>query len=81
MTVPAWIALLLHLAVGYFYVLAGLVAPQWAVVGLLGVWLLLAWYLIRLRRERWKTLLIPAAAAAVWFGVLMLGDVFLDWTA
>lgn len=81
MTVTAWIALLLHLAVGYFYVLAGLVAPQWAVVGLLGVWFVLLWLLVRERRERWKPLAIPAAAATVWFGVLMLGDVFLGWTA
>lgn len=81
MTVPAWIALLLHLAVGYFYVLSGLVAPEWAVLGLLAVWLLLLWWLIRLRRERWKPLMIPATAAAVWFGVLMLGDIVLGWTA
>ncbi|HWC13493.1 MAG TPA: hypothetical protein VG929_02720 [Actinomycetota bacterium] len=81
MTVMAWIALLLHLAVGYFYVLSGLVAPQWAVAGLLGIWLVLLWGLMHLRRERWKPLVIPAIAAALWFGVLMLGDVLLGWTA
>lgn len=81
MTVTAWIALLLHLGVGYFYLLAGLLAPRWAVAGLLGMWFVLLWWLIRLRQEQWKPLVIPVAGAAVWFGVLMLGDILLGWTA
>lgn len=81
MTGPVWLALLLHLAAGYLYVLSGLVAPPYAVIGLLVVWVLLLWWLFRIRHQRWKTLVVPAAAVVIWFTVLMLGDFFLGWTA
>lgn len=81
MSIQAWLALALHLVVLSFYVLSGLLAPPYAVVLLLCLWLLLLWWLFRLRHERWKAMTVPAVAVAVWFTVLMLGDAFLGWTA
>lgn len=78
-----WIALatLLHLVAGFFYLSSGLVAPLWAVGVLLAIWVALAVVLFRIRTSGPKTLLVPVAAAAIWFLVLWLGDTFLDWTA
>jgi hypothetical protein len=75
------IACALHLIAGFFYISSGLIAPLWAVVFLLVIWLILAILLVRMRQTGARTLTIPVAAAAIWFLVLWLGDTFLDWTA
>lgn len=75
------VACVLHLAVGYFYLLSGLVAPPWAVVGLLSIWIALMFTLIRIRSTGPKTLIVPAGAAAIWLAVLWAGDALLGWTA
>ena len=78
-----WFALacVLHLAAGFFYISSGLVAPLWGVLLLLAIWLVLAVYLARIRRTGPKTLLVPVAAAAIWFLVLWIGQSLLGWTA
>lgn len=81
MKVQGLIALGLHLVAGYFYVLSGLVAPLYAMIALLVFWVLLLWWLTRMPQGSWKVLIVPAVAGVVWFSVLMLGDVFLGWTA
>lgn len=81
MTLQAWVALALHLVAGFFYLLSGLLAPPYAVASLMVLWLILLWWLIRLRHERWRVMIVPGAAVAAWFAVLLLGDAFLGWTA
>lgn len=81
MKVQGLIALGLHLVAGYFYVLSGLVAPPYAITGLILLWVLLLWWLTRMRQDSWKVLIVPMVAAALWFTVLMLGEAFLGWTA
>ena len=66
----------------FLYAASGLVAPFWAVVGLLGLWLVMfvlacRWWTPHPKR----TLLVPLIALVVWFAVLTLGEVLLDWTA
>ena len=75
------LATLLHLVAGFFYLSSGLVAPLWAVVLLLAIWVALAVVLFRMRTAGPKTLLVPVAAAAIWFFTLWLGQAFLNWTA
>lgn len=77
-----WVGLALHLVAGFFYLAAGLLAPPYAVAGLLAVWVVLLVLAIwQWRRRPWWVLATPFVAAAIWFGVLSLGDIFLGWTA
>jgi hypothetical protein len=71
-----------HLAAGVWYAASGLVAPGWAVIGLLVVWAALSVVLWRLARRRsaWA-LAIPVLDAAIWFAVISIGEALLDWTA
>lgn len=74
------LATLLHLVVGYFYLVTGLMAPVWGVGLLLLIWLGLAIWGYRNRR-RALVILVPLVAVAVWFVVLSLGESLLGWTA
>ncbi len=80
--VPA-VALVLHVVVGLvFYVASGLVAPLYAIVVLWILWLVLLGALIMLwRRRSWWVLAVPAAAFALWFAILSLGEAVFGWTA
>ena len=80
--VLAGVAILALLAQAPFFFAAGLVAPGWAVVLLVAVWLALvalgvAWF----RRRPWWVLPLPVLAAAIWFGGMSAGEAFLGWTA
>ena len=66
----------------FLYAASGLLAPWWAVVVLLVLWvfmllLALAWWTPHPRR------LVGLALFAVvlWFVTMVLGGIFLDWTA
>lgn len=72
---------LLHLAIGTFYLAAGLVAPLWGVAVLWVVWVAFAVLMWRWRRHPGRVLAIPFAAAGIWWVVITLGDRFLGWTA
>ena len=66
----------------FLYAASGLLAPWYGVLVLLVIWLGLfvvvtRWWTPHPRR----TLLLPVAALALWFVVLTLGEVLLDWTA
>lgn len=76
------LGLLLMLVVGWFYVVSGLVAPLWAVIGLLIVWGVV---LVMGLRE-WKTrplwiLAAPFALVVFWAIVIWAGGQFLGWSA
>ena len=75
------LAALLHLATLPFYAASGLLAPGWAVIGLLLGWAALAAALVVVVRRRSPfALAVPVAAIALWFGVLTLGEQLLGWT-
>ena len=77
-----WLGLAALLATLVFYAASGLLAPAWAVVLLLVVWLALLVLAIRLLR-RWRplyVLLTPVAAWLIWLGALTAGETWLGWT-
>ena len=78
----AVIAGVLHLLVGYVYLISGLAVPGYALLPLWGWWFVLTYRLLRLagRRSPW-VLAVPAVAAATWFLVVLLGGELLGWTA
>lgn len=70
------------LAVGYIYLVSGLVAPVWAVTGLLVVWTVA--FIFGLREWKSRPLLILAAPFLLmvfWAVVIWAGGTFLDWSA
>jgi hypothetical protein len=86
--VPAWhrligaVGLLGHLGLLVFYAGSGLVAPGWAVIVLMIVWLALLVLGIRLLITRpLLALLVPVVAALFWYAAISAGDAFLNWTA
>jgi hypothetical protein len=77
-----WLGFAALLATLVFYVASGLLAPAWAVVLLLVVWLALlvvAIGLLRRRQPLW-VLLTPIAAWLIWFAALTAGETWLGWT-
>jgi hypothetical protein len=71
----------MHLAVGGFVALTGLLAPGWVTALLLAVWVTAAALIWRWRRRRpIVTLLVPFAAAGVWFAVVATGQRLFDWS-
>jgi len=80
--IAGWLGLLAHLAVLIFYAASGLVAPLWAVVVLLVIWVaLLVLAIVLLRRRPAWALVVPIAAVAIWFAAISAGDAWLNWTA
>ena len=77
-----WLGFGAHLLMGVWYAASGLVAPGWAVVALLTIWVFLTVTVWRLLRTRplW-TLGVPVLDIAIWFAVISAGGAFLDWTA
>lgn len=84
-TGPVVVAVLsgvLHLVVGYFYAVSGLVVPGYALIPLWLWWAVLAVGLLRLAlRRSWWTAAVPALAAATWFVVVLGGGALLGWQA
>lgn len=79
-TALGWAGLVLHAAAGWLYLASGLVAPPYGVAILWLLWAVLLAGAIRLLRERpqW-TPLVPVLAVALWFLVMFLGDILLNW--
>ena len=75
------LAILALLVQAPFFFSAGLVAPAWAVVVLVLVWLGLVLGVLWFRRRRWWVLPMPVLAAAAWFGTISAGEARLGWTA
>jgi hypothetical protein len=76
-----WVALILHIGVGFPYLFSGLLAPYWAVAILWLVWVILLVTLVRSRPEGPKGLWVPVLAGAIWLAAMFLGDRILDWAA
>jgi hypothetical protein len=71
---------LVHLVIGYFYAVSGLVVPGYALFPLGLWWIVLALVLLRLAaRGSWWTPLVPVVAAATWFVVVLGGGALLGW--
>ncbi|HEX6967208.1 MAG TPA: hypothetical protein VF174_00040 [Micromonosporaceae bacterium] len=71
-----------HVFLFFWYLASGLLAPLWAVIGLLAVWAALLGVGIRLMRTRpLLVLLVPVAAFLIWVVVISAGERWLGWTA
>jgi hypothetical protein len=80
--IAGWIGLALHLLALVWYAASTLVAPGWAVVGLLVVWAAVLVAAIRLMRTRpLLVAAVPLLDAAIWVAVVWAGETFLGWTA
>lgn len=77
-----WIGLAGHLVMLAWFAASTVLAPTWAVAGLLVAWLMLLVTGLRLRTTRpvWM-LAIPVLDVAIWVGVLSAGEALLGWTA
>src|SRR3712207_5240064 len=76
------VAMLALLVLAPFFFAAGLVAPLWAVIPLVAVWVALfvlgrPWWR---RRPLWS-LVLPVVALLVWWGGITAGETWLGWTA
>jgi len=81
-TIAWWVGLAAHLVMGFYYAVSGLLAPLWAVAGLLVIWVILLVVGLRLRNRRpWWMLAVPVADLVIWLIVITAGEVFLGWTA
>lgn len=81
-SVIPWVGLAGMVVVLPFYLSSGLVAPLWAIVVLLVLWVVMVAVGLRERHRRpWLLLLMPVVAVALWFGVISAGEAWLGWTA
>ena len=77
-----WLGLAALLATLVLYAASGLLAPAWAVVSLIVIWLGLlavAIWLMRIRQPVYVPL-VPVTAGLIWFAVLSAGEAWLGWT-
>jgi hypothetical protein len=77
-----WVGLAGHLVGAIWYAASGLVAPPWAVVLLLVIWVALFVVGLRLRTRRpWWMLAVPVLDVVIWVAIVSAGEAFLGWTA
>ena len=80
--VLAALALTAMLVLAPFFVASGLMAPGWAVVAFLVVWVVLfVLGCIWIRRKPLWVIPLPFAAAAIWLAGMSAGGTWLGWTA
>ena len=80
--VAVTLAAVLHLLVGFLYLVSGLAVPGYALIPLWVWWILLTVVMVRLATRRsWWSLAVPVVAFATWKVVLLFGDLVLGWTA
>jgi hypothetical protein len=78
--IGAGLALAAMLGLGIFYAASTLVAPLWAAIVLWVIWVtLFVLGIVWLRRHPLRLLILPIAAAAIWFGGISAGEAFLGW--
>lgn len=71
-----------HLAVGYLYLISGLVAPVWALITLWVWWVALSYVGLRLARKKsYLVLLVPVVGIVSWVALMAVGGRFLGWSA
>lgn len=80
--VAGWVGMVLLLFPLYWFAASGLLAPLWAVIGLLLLWAAtVAFGLMVIRRRRgWWVLALAPALMIIWFLVMSAGEAFLGWT-
>ena len=75
------LALAALLALAPFFVASGLMAPGWAVVVFVVIWLVLfVLGCVWIRRKPLWVIPLPFVAAAIWLGGMTVGGEFLGWT-
>ena len=75
------LALAALLAMSIWFIAAGLMAPLWAVIGFLAIWLVLVVLaFVWIRRHPWRGVLLPVIAAVILLGGLRAGAALLGWT-
>ena len=75
------LALVAMLVLAPFFVSSGLMAPGWAVVVLVAIWLaLFVLGCLWIRRKPLWVVPLPFVAAAIWFGAMRAGGAWLGWT-
>jgi hypothetical protein len=80
--VVAGLAMAAMVPIGFFYLSSGLVAPLWAVIALVAVWIgLVVVGIVWFRHHPLRLPALPVIAALLWFVVLTLGERLLGWTA
>ena len=78
--IGAGLALAAMLGLLVFYAASTLVAPLWAAIVLWVIWVsLFVLGILWLRRHPLRVLLLPIAAAAIWYGGISAGEAFLGW--
>jgi hypothetical protein len=77
----ALLAFALMLAVGFVYLVSGLIVPIPALYGVWALWVVLAGTQILMRRRLWLVMSMPAIALTVLVAIASLGDLLLGWTA
>jgi len=75
------LALAALLAMSIWFFATGLMAPLWAIIGFIAVWVVLVVLgVVWIRRHPWRVLLLPVIAAVILFGGLRAGAALLGWT-
>ena len=79
--VPGGLALAALLAMSIWFIASGLMAPLWAVIGFIAVWVILVVLAcVWIRRHPWRVVLLPVIAALICPGGLRAGAMLLGWT-
>lgn len=78
----SWIGMAGMAVTLFLYGASGLVAPVWAVVVLLLLWLVMfalscRWFMTR----PYRVMTLPVVALAIWFATIFSGEALLGWTA
>jgi ABC-type Fe3+-siderophore transport system permease subunit len=69
------------LAMSILFFATGLLAPLWAIIGFIAVWVVLVVLgILWIRRHPWRVILLPVIAAIILFGGLRAGTTLLGWT-
>jgi hypothetical protein len=80
--IAGWAGLVLLLVPLYWFIASGLLAPLWAIIGLLVLWTAGLALALRYRRRRpWLVLALPFTLMIIWFVVITVGERLLGWTA
>ena len=75
------LALAAMLVLAPFFIASGLMAPGWAVIVFVVIWLVLfALGCLWIRRKPLWVIPLPFVAAAIWLGGMSAGGAWLGWT-
>ena len=79
--VVAVVGFVVHVVVGFWILVGGLIMPPWAVLAMMVLWGVALVLAIRWRGRPVLVLAVPVVTFAIWFLVAWAGDTFLGWTA